>query len=186
MRMRIVAAVGCLASCLASPLLAAAQGAQLDLPSFSHLEKQASEVVDVTLGTWPLTLASRLIEADDQQSAEIKKVMAGIKSVAVRSYAFDSDFVYSKRDVDAVRDQLSGPGWSKVVQVRDRKKDQEVDIYIALDNDRATGFAIIASEPRKFTILNIVGALDIEQLAKLQQHLHLPDTDLQSIMEAHL
>ena len=72
-----------------------------------------------------------------------------------------------------MRAQLSAPGWTQLAQVRKHKQAQEVDVYVALDDDRATGFAIIASEPRKFTILNIVGAIDLDQIAKLQRHMDL-------------
>ncbi len=160
---------------LTFPLLATAAEptGRLDLPSFTHLQSKASEVVDVTLGTWPLALASKLMEADDPESVEMKKVISGIKSIAIRSYEFDSDFAYSKNDVDTVRSQLASPGWTRLAQVRKHKKEQEVDVYAALDDKRITGFAIIASEPRKFTILNIVGAIDLDQIAKLQRHMDL-------------
>jgi hypothetical protein len=166
----------CLAAGLAFPHLSAAadRGSILDLPSFSHLQSKATEVVDITLGTWPLTLASKLMDADDAEDAEVKKLLAGIKSIAIRSYQFDSDFVYSKEDVAAVRDQLAAPGWTQLAQVRKRgNKSQEVDIYMALDGDHAKGFAIVASEPRKFTIVNVVGSIDLNQLAKLRNQMDL-------------
>ena len=170
MNLRILAAVG-----LAFPLLVAAAEptGRLDLPAFSHLQSKASEVVDITLGTWPLALASKLMEADDPESREIKKLISGIKSIVVRSYEFDADFAYSKEDVDTVRAQLATPGWTQLAQVRKQKQAQEVDVYAALDDERITGFAIIASEPRKFTILNVVGAIDLDQIAKLQRHVDL-------------
>jgi hypothetical protein len=158
------------------PLLATAAEplGQLNLPAFSHLQSKATEVVDVTLGTWPLRLASKMLAADDDpESVEMKKVVDGIKSIVVRSYQFDSDFVYSKEDVDKVREQLAAPGWTQLAQIHKRKAAQDVDVYIALDDDQAKGFAIIASEPRKFTILNIVGAIDLDQLAKLRRHMDL-------------
>jgi hypothetical protein len=103
----------------------------------------------------------------------MKKVISGIKSIAVRSYEFDSDFVYSKEDVEAVRKQLAVPGWTQLAQVHKRNKAQDVEVYIALTDDQAKGFAIVASEPRKFTIVNIVGSIDLEQIAKLQHHVDL-------------
>ena len=172
MRLRFLAAL-----ILLFPLLATAAEplGQLNMPAFSHLQSKATEVVDVTLGTWPLRLASKMLAADldDPESAEMKKVIDGIKSIVVRSYQFDSDFVYSKEDVDKVREQLAAPGWTQLAQVHKRKAAQDIDIYIALDDNLAKGFAIIASEPRKFTILNIVGAIDLDQLAKLQRHVDL-------------
>ena len=189
MQLRSLAA-GFLAGCLAAGLVlpsqvtAADRTGQLDLPSFSHLQSKATEVVDITLGTWPLALASKFMEADDAESVEVKKLISGIKSIAVRSYEFDSDFAYSKEDVDAVRAQLAEPGWSHLVQVRKRgKTDQEVDVYVALDADTAKGFAVVASEPRKFTILNIVGSIGLDQLAKLQRHVDL-HVDLDDALEA--
>ena len=191
MRLRSLAAAGfltvCLAAGLASPLQAAAaeHPGRLDLPSFSHLQSKATEVVDVTLGAWPLALASKFMEADDAEGVELKKLISGIKSIVVRSYEFDSDFAYSKEDVAAVRAQLAAPAWTQLAQVRKRGKDQEVDldVYIALDADQAKGFAIVASEPRKFTILNIVGTINLDQVAKLQHHMDL-HVDLDDALES--
>jgi hypothetical protein len=182
MHLRSVAAAGFVAACLAAglvlPLRAAAadRTGQLDLPSFAHLQSKATEVVDVTLGTWPLALASKFLEADDAQDAEVKKLLSGIKSIVIRSYEFDSDFAYSQEDVDDVRAQLAAPAWTHLVQVHKRGKEsqqQDVDVYVALDADQAKGFAVVASEPRKFTILNIVGSIDLDQVAKLQRHVDL-------------
>ncbi|HEX4973523.1 MAG TPA: DUF4252 domain-containing protein [Steroidobacteraceae bacterium] len=190
MQLRSLAAAGFLAGCLAAGLVlpsqvtAADRTGQLDLPSFSHLQSKATEVVDITLGTWPLALASKFMEADDAESVEVKKLISGIKSIVVRSYEFDTDFAYSKDDVDAVRAQLAEPVWSHLVQVRKRgKADQDVDVYVALDADTAKGFAIVASEPRKFTILNIVGSIGLDQIAKLQRHMDL-HVDLDDALEA--
>ena len=190
MHLRSLAAAGFLAGCLAAGLVlpsqatAADRTGQLDLPSFSHLQSKATEVVDITLGTWPLALASKFMEADDAESVEVKKLISGIKSIVVRSYEFDTDFAYSKDDVDAVRAQLAEPVWSHLVQVRKRgKADQDVDVYVALDADTAKGFAIVASEPRKFTILNIVGSIGLDQIAKLQRHMDL-HVDLDDALEA--
>ena len=160
---------------LALPIFASAAEplGQLHLPAFSGLQSKASEVVDITLGSWPLALASKFMNSDNPEDAEIKKVISGIKSIAVRSYEFDSDFVYSKEDVEAVRKQLSAPGWTQLAQIHKRNKAQDVDVYVALTDDQAKGFAIVASEPRKFTILNIVGSIDLEQIAKLQHHMDL-------------
>jgi hypothetical protein len=174
---------------LALPLLVSAAEplGQLNLPSFSGLQSKASEVVDITLGAWPLALASKFMNADNPEDAEVKKVLSGIKHIVVRSYEFDSDFVYSKEDVEAVRKQLSAPGWTQLAQVRKRNKSQEVDVYVALTDDQAKGFAIVASEPRKFTILNIVGSIDLEQIAKLQHHMDLhvdlDDVDLDDAID---
>jgi hypothetical protein len=173
-------------ACLAFPVLAAAQGGELKLPSFTHLQQQATEVVDVSIGSWPLAIAARLIRDDDPDSAQTKTLLKGLKAVVVRSYQFDADFVYSKSDIAAVRAQLRGPGWTQLAQVRDRKENKDVDVYVALDHDNVTGLVIIASDPREFTILNVVGSIDLAQMAKLQQQLDLPDTGVEKVAESAL
>jgi hypothetical protein len=165
-------------ACLGLPIAAVAQSPQLKLPSFTGLQQKATESVDITIGSLGLGLMSALMDDHDQDSADIKKVVSGLKAVQVRNYQFDSDFAYSKADIDAVRAQLSTPGWSQLAQVHDRKKNEDVDVYVALDNHKVTGFAVIASEPREFTIINIVGAVDLGQVASLQKHLGIPASAL--------
>jgi hypothetical protein len=59
------------------------------------------------------------------------------------------------------------------VQTHDRKKNEDVDVYIFVENNRTRGLALISREPREFTIVNIVGSVAVEDLPKLGQHLHL-------------
>jgi hypothetical protein len=42
------------------------------------------------------------------------------------------------------------------------------------EHDRTKGFALIATEPREFTIINIVGSIRLEDLPELEQRLQLP------------
>jgi hypothetical protein len=70
--------------------------------------------------------------------------------------------------VDAVRSQLSGPGWSRLIEVHDQHKNEGVDIYIALDKQTVKGLAIIAANRREFTILNVVGSIDLQKLHRLE------------------
>lgn len=172
MRYRIVLAALCCS--LLMSCLAAGRAPQLDLPAFEGLKQKATRCVDVTIGSSTLGFVSRLIGKDDPESAEAKKVLAGLKSVQVRAYQFASDFAYSRGDVDAVRSQLSAPDWSQLVHARDTQKAQDVDIYVALDGNTIKGLAIIASEPREFAIINVVGNIDLKEFAKVQKRLGLP------------
>jgi hypothetical protein len=44
---------------------------------------------------------------------------------------------------------------------------------------KANGLAIIASEPREFTIVNIVGAVDLEKLRQLEGQFGIPKLELE-------
>ena len=57
-------------------------------------------------------------------------------------------------------------------------KHADVDIYIMHDHNQAIGLALIASEPRQFTIVNIVGAIDLDKLHKLEGQFGVPKLDI--------
>ncbi len=162
------------AACLTLPLLAAAGNPQLRLPSFPDLKEQATESVDLTLGWMPLHLMGWLMNDGDPESAEVRKTLQGLKSVQIRSYQFSADYAYPQAAIDQLRAQLSAPGWSPLVQVRKRgdqegKDKENVDIYVALEDKKVRGLVIIACEPREFTIVNIVGTIDLDQIASLRK-----------------
>ncbi|HEX3948394.1 MAG TPA: DUF4252 domain-containing protein [Steroidobacteraceae bacterium] len=172
-------------ACLLLPGLGLAQDANLKLPEFKSLAGKATESVNISLSPWLLHMAGSFIDDKDADSVATKRILAGIKSIQVRSFQFASDNAYSTADIDGVRSQLAGPGWSQIMQVHHREKSEDVDMYVLIENNVTKGFALIASEPREFTIINIVGTLKVEDLQKLESHLHLhgvSDTQVNLLM----
>jgi Domain of unknown function (DUF4252) len=171
MKMRVVKL---LLACFLLPSLAAAQDATLTLPDFRSLAEKATETVNISLGPWLLHTMGAFMDDKDPDTAATKQLLAGIKSIEIHSFQFGTDLAYSSADIESVRRQLSAPGWSQLMRVRDSKSNENVDMYISIDNDRTNGFALIASKPREFTIINIVGSIKAEDLPKLEKQLHLP------------
>ena len=168
---------GTLSLCSALPSLAA--DGQLKLPNFDALAEKASESVTITLDSTLLGLATRFLDPEKPEDAAAREVIAGIKGIYVRKYTFDEDFAYPKADVEMVRKQLGAPGWQRLVEVRSRKEQQDVDIYILMEQERANGLAIIASEPREFTIVNIVGSIDMRKLHQLEGQFGIPKLEIE-------
>lgn len=156
----------------------ASAGPQLTLPDFSHLQSKARESVDLSIDGFLLRIASKVAQAaaDDSEEAEALRLLSDIKSVEVRVFEFEDEGVYSQEDIESVRRQLSGPGWSAVVHQRRRAAKENIDVYINTDGDRIHGIAVIASEPRAFTIVNIIGSIDVDKLAKLEGQFGIPRT----------
>jgi hypothetical protein len=179
MKMRIVKIIAL--ACLLTPIVAGAQEARLKLPEFKSLAGKATESVNISLSPWLLHMAGAFIDEKDADSAAAKQLLAGIKAIEIRSYQFATDFAYSAADIDGVRSQLSGPGWNQLMQVHHRDKSEDVDMYVLIENNVTKGFALITSQPREFTIINIVGSINVDDLPKLESHLHL---NLPKIAEA--
>ena len=168
-------------TCLALPMLAAAQVQYIKVPSFAELKSTATDSVEITFGPLLLGMAGWLMDDHDADSANLKKTLRGLTSVQVRSYRFKESFVYPKADLDALRAQLSQPGWSQLVKVRDRNEKKDVDIYIALENHIVNGVTIIASGQRELTIVNVIGKVDLDQVEGLRKTFASPNSQLAQV-----
>lgn len=163
-----------LAALLTQAALAAPEG-PLKLPSFDALANRATQSVSITLDAALLGVAARFLDSSEPQDAQVQQVIAGLKGIYVRSFTFDRDFAYPSTDVDMVRKQLAAPGWQQLVSVHSSNKEESnVDIYISVEHGKANGLAIIASRPREFTIVNIVGSIDLEKLHRMEGKLGIP------------
>ena len=139
---------------------------------FADLEERATEVVDVTLDGAMLKLAGKFLRHADVEERAIGDMVQGLEGIYVRSYEFDKAGEYDRSLVDRVKSQL-GPSWKPLVTVRSKTK-ENVNIYADLRGDRIVGLVIIAAEPREFTVVNIVGPIDIEKLARLEGEFGIP------------
>jgi hypothetical protein len=156
------------AAALLLPLLACSQGPQLKLPSLPDFKQPATETVDITLGAAGLHFAAALMDDDDSDSAGVKRTLEGLKSVQIRSFEFESDYACSQANLGPLRSQLSQPGWSRVVQTHERDE-ENVDMYVALEDQVVKGLAIITCQPRELTIVNVVGTIHLDQVARLRR-----------------
>jgi hypothetical protein len=164
--------------CAVLPGLGLAQTAKLQLNNLEKLSDKAAEVNDVTLEGAMLELASKFIEADhDPEAAQLKEVLKGLKGIYVKNFEFDEPDQYSQADVDAIRAQLSAPGWTRIVESRSRHSREHDEIYVMKQGDSIAGLAILVAEARELTVVNIVGNIDISKLALLEGHFGIPDED---------
>ena len=178
-RMALCFTALCLAMGLASPAMAQTRG-QLRLPEFAALAEKASESVSVTLDPQLLGLACRFLDKSQPDEAEAQQICASLSGIYVRKYSFDTDYAYPKSDIDGVRKQLSAPGWSQIVGARSKKDQTDVDVYMLVDGGKAMSLAIIASEPREFVIVNVVGSIDLEKLHELEGKFGVPELQIEA------
>lgn len=157
-----------LGSGMAAQSAAPQPGPRMTLGGLERLQSLADETVDVSLDTSLLSLAARFMNDNDADEAAAKAMVSGLKGVYVRSYEFKDDGAFGAADVDRIRQQLAGPGWSRMAGVRSKKEGAAVDVYLWLDGAKIGGLGILATEPRRFTVVNIVGAIDLDQLRKLE------------------
>jgi len=155
------------------PTLASA-GPELQIPDFSHLRAKASDSVDLTLDGFLMRIARSVAAREAERGDADLAFLKDVKSVRVQTFEFDHDDAYSRDDIEAVRRQLSAPGWSALLQAKSRREDSNVDVFVHSANGRILGIAVVAAEPRSFAIVNVVGDIDIEELARLEGRFGIP------------
>jgi hypothetical protein len=158
---------------------AAGQNPRLKMPDLSNLAARSSNTVDISLDGALLALASKFLDGRDKDERNVKELLAAVKGIYVKTFEFDRDGSYSPSDLEAVRQQLAAPGWSRLIGIGSRRDQEQVDVYMWMDGDKPGGLAILATEPRELTIVNIVGTIDLEKLRALEGQFGVPRLDLE-------
>lgn len=164
---------------LVSPVLAAAQAqdSKIQMASLDHLAAKASQTVDVNIDGRLMRLASKLLK-DEGDEKQVKELLVGIKGIYVKRFEFENDGQYSTADVESIRSQLRGPSWTRLVNVTS-KKDGNLEVYLLLNGEQVGGLAVLATDNREFTVVNIVGPVDLEKLTKLEGQFGIPDLEIE-------
>lgn len=157
-------------ACLAAGILFAQQF-KFEL---ADLAAKASDTIDVSLSGSLLKLGARFLDNNDPDQAKVKQMIAGIDGIYVRHFEFKTDGTWTQADLESVRSQLIAPEWSRLVGWKSAEEGETAEVYLRLEGSKMTGLAILATEPRQFTVVNIVGPIDLEALAQLGGHFNVP------------
>ena len=164
---------------LAPVLSAKAQDSRIQLGSLDHLASKASQTVDVNIDERLMRLAAKVFSDKDEDEREVKKLIAGLKGVYVKSFEFEAEGQYAAADVETIRTQLRAPGWTRLVNVTSKKKGM-IEVYLLFNGDLVNGMAVLHTDDKELTVVNIVGPVDLDKLAKLEGQLGVPDLGIES------
>ncbi len=180
-RIATLAVMLALIACIAT-VMARAQTREQGQIEISHLDKfsnTADKVIDVTVGESVIRLAmAALSEKRSPDEAKIKEILSGLKGIYVKRFEFESEGAYTMSDVEAIRSQLSAPGWERVANVRS-KREGNYDVVIMSEGTIVKGLAVLAAEPKALTVVNIVGAIDMSKLRDIQGKFGIPNFGLE-------
>jgi hypothetical protein len=157
-------------ACSALAAMAAPQQFQLNLDSVAA---KASEHVDVSLNASTLQFAAKFLDSNDPDEAKVRQLIAGIEGIYVRHFSFKTVGAYSEADLEPVRAQLHGPEWSKIVGTGS-EDGEKAEVWLRTSGNKSVGVAIISTEPKEITVVNIAGNIDLETLAELGGHFGVP------------
>jgi Domain of unknown function (DUF4252) len=156
---------------VAAAALAAPQQFKLNLDSIAS---KASDSVDVSLSGATLKFAAKFLDSGDPEEAAVKKLIAGIEGIYIKHFEFKRDNMWTQADLDPIRKQLHSPEWQHIIGVTEDDGDSVSDVYLRMEGEKTTGVAILVAESRELTVINIMGSIDLEQLADLSGHFDIP------------
>jgi uncharacterized protein DUF4252 len=159
--------------CAAAPVYA--QNARLQIDHLDKLFPRAVETIDVRVDGSLLLMASKFLRSDKADEAAVKDIVQALKGVYVKGVEFDKEGEYTESDVETVRQQLSGPGWERIVGVRSRRDGENVEVFLMINNDSVIeGIGVLIADPKQIMVVNVVGPLDPEKINNLRGQFGIP------------
>lgn len=147
--------------------------------NFDKFAADATETVDVTLDRDMLNLAQNFLSDKDADQRQAKEIVTQLKGIYVRSYEFDKTGMYSMADIENFRAQLKSPEWNRIVGVKSKRDGENTYVYVRQVAGKMTGLAVIAAEPKEFTLVFIDGPIDLQKISALGGQFGVPKFDAQ-------
>ena len=163
---------------IASAAVAMGQSAKLQLDQLDVLANRASDTVDVKLDEHLMQTTAKFFSGKDSDDAEIRDLIKNVKGIYVKSFSFEKENEYSAAEIESVMSQLRGGGWSKIIGVTSKKDGDNVEVYLLNIGDQISGLAVVSAEPKEFTVVNVVGPIDLQKLSKLEGSFGVPYLNL--------
>lgn len=173
--LKLLAAAALMLLALASARAQDASDGRLRLESLERVASKATETLNIDIDGMLLKLGISVLDDKDPDEKVVKEIIGGLRGVYVRSYGFKSDGELKDADLDSLRQQLRGPGWSRLVDVKTRGTDFDgAEVYALTAAGRVEGMAVLVSEPRQLIVVNVVGSIDLDKLKRLEGSLGIP------------
>ncbi len=159
-----------LIAALAAPARAGDARLKLEL---GDLAARAKESVNIVVDKSTLDWAVAAIRENGGNEAELRRLMTELDGIYVQSLDFGptppawSELMEASKGVLA---KLDGPGWTSVISSTEQGADGGEIVRVSLFTDAAGksgGLAVFALERAELTLVNIVGPVKLEQLARI-------------------
>ncbi|MGH9872575.1 MAG: DUF4252 domain-containing protein [Pyrinomonadaceae bacterium] len=162
---------------LGATATAMAQNPRIQTSQLDALAAKASETVDVNIDESLIALTTKFLSDKDDDEKKVKELVSGLKGIYVKSFEFEAEGQYSDADLESIRSQLRNPAWSRIINVRS-KKEGTIEVYLMHAGAQISGLAVLATELKEVTVINLVGPVDLEKLTQLEGQFGIPDLDL--------
>jgi polynucleotide 5'-kinase involved in rRNA processing len=163
---------------LGAAAAAMAQNPRIQTSQLDALAAKASQTVDVNIDERLMQLAARFLSSKDGDEAKVKEIVNGLKGIYVKSFEFENEGQYTEADLEGIRSQLRNTAWNKIVNVKS-KKEGTVEVYLMRNGNQISGLAVLATDPKEITVVNIIGPVDLDKLTQLEGEFGIPELEIE-------
>lgn len=163
---------------LGATATAMAQNPRIQTSQLDGLAAKASETVDVNIDESLMALTAKFLSSKDDDERKVKEIVSGLKGIYVKSFEFENEGQYTDADLESIRSQLRNPAWSRIINARS-KKDGSIEVYLMHTGEQISGLAVLATELKEITVINIVGPVNLEKLTQLEGEFGIPELGLE-------
>jgi hypothetical protein len=160
-----------LGSASLTTLRAAPSEGVVDFGKFSEAA-QSSDFVEVNVSSNLISLAAKLVEKQQADTAKLLRSVEAVRVVAVG--LTDSNRTELTAQIKRIRKELDSKGWERIV-VASKKEGEDVGVYLRTRGDEAVaGIAVTALDPKNGAVMiNVVGNIRPEQIAAVGEALNI-------------
>jgi len=120
-----------------------------------------------------LVLASKL----DKNNEDLRRVIAGVNGVSVRSFRFAGEVVYDPAMVESISQQYREAGWLHLVSNYKNASGMHSDLWIHLDEASVRDIAVLLVGAKQVSFVAASGSVTPLDLLHLSGHFGIPKMD---------
>ncbi len=145
------------------------------------LGQNASSRTEFTLDHSMLVLASKLDQDDD----DLRRVIAGVDGVSVRSYRFPRPGMYDSEALNSVRQQFHTAGWKHMVSTHDKDGGSgATDLWVHFENKTIRNVAVLLTGEKQLNLIAVSGSISPLDLFHLSGHFGIPKIEGGAVVPA--
>jgi hypothetical protein len=121
--------------------------------------------VQIAVGESLLGLVGSLSASEDPEAAELFNRLNGVRVNVFETTSMADGAVDFVKDTSSKLDDL---GWEPVVTVN--SQDEQVRIFMMINNDRVEGITVMAVEETEAVFVNVIGSIRPDELGKVMNN----------------
>jgi hypothetical protein len=142
------------------------------IPSeIESLQQTATSKTNFTFDHSMLVFASKL-EPDNE---ELRRVIAGLSGVSVRTYRFPGAWQYDRGSLAAVSDEYRAADWKQVMNHQQADgASATTNLWMRLENNAVSNIAILVAKSNEVDFVVVSGSISPLDLSHLGGHFGIP------------